>query len=31
MGSKQEAHPALMIPGPIEFSDEVLESMAHFA
>jgi len=28
--SKQAAHPALLIPGPIEFDDEVLQSMSHF-
>ncbi|BFZ57430.1 hypothetical protein PYCC9005_004482 [Savitreella phatthalungensis] len=27
--SNQAAHPLLMIPGPIEFSDRVLEAMAH--
>lgn len=27
--SNQAAHPLLMIPGPIEFSDKVLEAMAH--
>jgi hypothetical protein len=28
--STQEAHPALLIPGPIEFDDAVLQSMSHF-
>lgn len=28
--SSQAAHPALMIPGPIEFDDAVLQSMAHY-
>lgn len=27
--SSQAAHPTLLIPGPIEFDDEVLLSMAH--
>ena len=26
----QAEHPALLIPGPIEFDDEVLQSMGHF-
>ena len=30
-GSAQKPHPALMIPGPIEFSDEVLGSMGFYA
>ncbi|KAG6008515.1 hypothetical protein E4U21_004355 [Claviceps maximensis] len=29
--SSQAAHPALMIPGPIEFDDAVLESMSHYS
>jgi len=29
--SSQEAHPTLLIPGPIEFEDEVLKSMSHFS
>ncbi|ETN46558.1 uncharacterized protein HMPREF1541_00743 [Cyphellophora europaea CBS 101466] len=29
--SKQAAHPTLLIPGPIEVSDEVAASMSHFA
>jgi hypothetical protein len=28
--SLQEPHPALLIPGPIEFEDAVLKSMSHF-
>ena len=28
--SSQEPHPTLLIPGPIEFEDEVLKSMSHF-
>ena len=28
--SNQPKHPALLIPGPIEFDDEVLNSMSHF-
>jgi hypothetical protein len=28
--SSQAEHPALLIPGPIEFDDEVLHSMSHF-
>jgi alanine-glyoxylate transaminase/serine-glyoxylate transaminase/serine-pyruvate transaminase len=28
--SNQEPHPALLIPGPIEFEDDVLKSMSHF-
>jgi alanine-glyoxylate transaminase/serine-glyoxylate transaminase/serine-pyruvate transaminase len=28
--STQKAHPALLIPGPIEFDDAVLESMSHY-
>ena len=28
--STQPAHPALMIPGPIEFDDAVLQSMSHY-
>jgi alanine-glyoxylate transaminase/serine-glyoxylate transaminase/serine-pyruvate transaminase len=28
--SNQQAHPALLIPGPIEFDDAVLESMSHY-
>lgn len=27
---KQEPHSTLLIPGPVEFSDEVLHSMGHF-
>ena len=27
--SSQKAHPLIMIPGPIEFDDKVLEAMAH--
>ena len=29
--SKQAEHPALLIPGPIEFDDEVLSSMSHYS
>ena len=29
--SKQAEHPALLIPGPIEFDDEVLASMSHYS
>ncbi|KAG5929833.1 hypothetical protein E4U42_004353 [Claviceps africana] len=29
--SSQAAHPALMIPGPIEFDDAVLQSMSHYS
>jgi alanine-glyoxylate transaminase/serine-glyoxylate transaminase/serine-pyruvate transaminase len=28
--SSQPPHPALLIPGPIEFDDAVLQSMSHF-
>lgn len=28
--SNQKPHPALLIPGPIEFDDAVLESMSHY-
>jgi len=28
--SNQEPHAALLIPGPIEFEDEVLKSMSHY-
>lgn len=28
--SNQAEHPALLIPGPIEFDDAVLQSMGHF-
>jgi len=28
--STQPEHPALLIPGPIEFDDAVLQSMSHF-
>lgn len=28
--SKQPPHPALLIPGPIEFDDAVLDSMSHY-
>lgn len=28
--STQAAHPALLIPGPIEFHDDVLSSMSHY-
>ncbi|KAF2142524.1 uncharacterized protein K452DRAFT_297792 [Aplosporella prunicola CBS 121167] len=29
--STQEAHPALLIPGPIEFDDAVLQAMSHYS
>ncbi|KAL4905745.1 hypothetical protein BDW74DRAFT_151939 [Aspergillus multicolor] len=29
--SSQPAHPTLLIPGPIEFDDAVLQSMSHYA
>ncbi|OJD33563.1 alanine-glyoxylate aminotransferase [Diplodia corticola] len=29
--STQEAHPTLLIPGPIEFDDAVLQSMSHYS
>ncbi|KAI9835572.1 MAG: hypothetical protein M1819_002023 [Sarea resinae] len=29
--SNQAAHPALLIPGPIEFDDAVLQAMGHFS
>ncbi|KAK2593401.1 hypothetical protein QQS21_008889 [Conoideocrella luteorostrata] len=29
--SSQAAHPTLLIPGPIEFDDAVLQSMAHYS
>ncbi|MCJ1379034.1 hypothetical protein MMC17_002133 [Xylographa soralifera] len=29
--SKQPEHPALLIPGPIEFDDAVLQSMSHYS
>ena len=29
--SKQAEHPTLLIPGPIEFDDEVLASMSHYS
>ncbi|KAI9678170.1 MAG: hypothetical protein M1817_006115 [Caeruleum heppii] len=29
--SKQESHPTLLIPGPIEFDDAVLQSMSHYS
>ncbi|KAK4496300.1 hypothetical protein PRZ48_012280 [Zasmidium cellare] len=29
--SKQAPHPTLLIPGPIEFDDEVLNSMSHYS
>ena len=29
--SNQPAHPSLLIPGPIEFDDAVLDSMSHYA
>ncbi|KAK4139326.1 pyridoxal phosphate-dependent transferase [Dichotomopilus funicola] len=29
--SSQAAHPTLLIPGPIEFDDAVLQSMSHFS
>lgn len=28
--SKQPEHPALLIPGPVEFDDAVLEAMGHY-
>jgi alanine-glyoxylate transaminase/serine-glyoxylate transaminase/serine-pyruvate transaminase len=28
--SSQPSHPALLIPGPIEFDDAVLDSMSHY-
>lgn len=28
--SNQQEHPALLIPGPIELDDTVLQSMSHF-
>lgn len=28
--SSQPAHPTLLIPGPIEFDDAVLQSMSHY-
>jgi alanine-glyoxylate transaminase/serine-glyoxylate transaminase/serine-pyruvate transaminase len=28
--SSQPEHPALLIPGPIEFDDAVLQSMSHY-
>jgi alanine-glyoxylate transaminase/serine-glyoxylate transaminase/serine-pyruvate transaminase len=28
--SSQPNHPALLIPGPIEFDDAVLQSMSHY-
>lgn len=28
--SSQPEHPALLIPGPVEFDDEVLQSMSHY-
>jgi alanine-glyoxylate transaminase/serine-glyoxylate transaminase/serine-pyruvate transaminase len=28
--SNQAPHPALLIPGPIEFDDAVLQSMSHY-
>lgn len=31
MSSKQQEHPSLLIPGPIEISDGVATSMSHFA
>jgi hypothetical protein len=30
MMSTQANHPTLLIPGPVEFDDEVLQSMAHY-
>jgi alanine-glyoxylate transaminase/serine-glyoxylate transaminase/serine-pyruvate transaminase len=30
MSSNQAPHPALMIPGPIEFDDAVLQSMSYY-
>ncbi|QDS76307.1 hypothetical protein FKW77_002294 [Venturia effusa] len=29
--SNQESHPALLIPGPIEFDDAVLQAMSHYS
>ncbi|KAK8168155.1 pyridoxal phosphate-dependent transferase [Phyllosticta citrichinensis] len=29
--SSQESHPALLIPGPIEFEDAVLQAMSHYS
>lgn len=29
--STQPSHPTLLIPGPIEFDDAVLQSMSHYA
>lgn len=29
--SQQPPHPAILIPGPVEFSDEVLQSMSHYS
>lgn len=29
--SSQPEHPAVMIPGPVEFDDQVLQSMSHFS
>jgi alanine-glyoxylate transaminase/serine-glyoxylate transaminase/serine-pyruvate transaminase len=29
--STQEAHPTLLIPGPVEFDDAVLQSMGHYS
>lgn len=29
--SSQPSHPTLLIPGPIEFDDAVLQSMGHYA
>lgn len=31
MTSKQAQHPTVLIPGPVEFDDAVLESMSHFS
>lgn len=28
--SSQPSHPTLLIPGPIEFDDAVLQSMSHY-
>ena len=28
--SNQAPHPALLIPGPIEFDDQVLQAMSHY-
>lgn len=28
--SNQPEHPTLLIPGPIEFDDDVLQSMSHY-